>query len=401
MCKVLAETLGWLPPSERFAKTAERAQKCAYNTGAQEISAGHLFSAVLEDLDAVYFLARHEIPLERLEALKQPEKQVDPSVPRLPAPAYYHSKPVTLPHLDITASAAVRRIAGLACALAERRSLSEVHGGLVLEAILEDGRSEAAKALKALHAEIAREKGGRLTSLPGAGYGGALIAVQAPPQKEAPKPQPMPRQPGLTSREQVRMLLDEIECSLQQDQCYRLVKELEGYPLANWAALQLRGEAQASLDANPAYIARSELLRAERAVEEADARVRSAAIGVGEVRPDIFQKLLSRVPDATAAQLRAGLEARKLERAAMEARALEAAAGEHWPLQADTGTAQADARAAGFSVVTAAWGNFAVPAQIPPQAAANEEGTKKSSALFGRLRGSVAAARATMWSFFG
>ncbi len=400
MCKAFAETLGWVPPSERFAKTIERAQKCAWESGAQEILADHFFGAVLEDLDAIHFLGRHEIPLERLEALRYPEQQPDRNAPRLPAPSHYNPKPATPPHFEILASAAVRRIAGLASALAERRSMAEVHGGIALEAILEDGSWKAAKTLKALHAEIAQRSARRLEPLPGAGHEGAILLVQAPPREE-PKAARAPRQHGYTPLEQVHWLKAQIENALHRERPYRLIRELSALtgndsPFMSMAAMQLRREAQESLDTNPVYVVLGDLQSAENAVEAANAQVRSAALRIAEIRPEIFNGLLQHVPDPAAVELRASLEARKAERAAapMEPQVRQAAASPHRLVQLEN-------KAAGISVVTASWSNIAVSQQVPPHsAAAAKDETKKSAARFGRLFGSVAAARASMMNLF-
>ncbi len=398
MCKALAETLGWVPPSERFAKTVERAQKCAWESGAQEILAEHFFSAVLEDLDAIHFLGRHEIPMERLEALRHPEMQPDWNAPRLTAPAHYSPKPVTPPHLEIPASAAVRRIAGLASAIAERRSMAQVHGGIALEAILEDGSWDAAKTLKALHAEVVQWSGRRVAPLPGAGHEGAILLVQAPPREEPKAPRAL-RQHGYAPLQQVRWLKDQIESALSRESPYRLFRELGAFagndsPFTSMAALQLRGETQASLDTNPAYVVLGELQSAESAVEAANAQVRRAALRVADIRPEIFNGLLALVADAAAVELKNGLEARRAERAAaaasastLEAQACQTAAQPHCLVQLEN-------KAANISVVTASW------SKVPPQSAADKDETKKSAARFGRFLGSVAAARATMMNLF-
>src|SRR5262249_47546158 len=135
MSRTLAASLGWVAPSERLSKTIERAQFCAYHEGAHEAGLEHFFSAALEDLDAVYFLAQHGIPLAKLDDAKILPAQAVQNVPRLAAPSYSASRAVSQPHLDIPASAPLRRVLALASALAESRSMIEIHGGLALEAI--------------------------------------------------------------------------------------------------------------------------------------------------------------------------------------------------------------------------------------------------------------------------
>src|SRR5271165_4346642 len=102
MGRALAASLGWIAASERFSKTIENAQLTAYQEGAQEVSVEHFFSAALEDLDAVYFLARHEIPLAKLDRSKIAAGRSVQDVPRLAPPAYGQSyvtaRPVA-PHL--------------------------------------------------------------------------------------------------------------------------------------------------------------------------------------------------------------------------------------------------------------------------------------------------------------
>ncbi|MBI4725441.1 MAG: hypothetical protein HY765_10840, partial [Rhodomicrobium sp.] len=285
MSRTLALALGWVAPSERFTKTIERAQLAAYHEGAPEVTAEHLFSAALEDVDAVYFLARHEIPLAMLEGSKIPAGPAVQNVPRLAPPSYSPPWTGTTPHLDIPASAGLRRIVSLASALAEGRSMIEVHGGLAIEAILEDGRSQAAKTLKMAHAEVAQQSGRRLSPLPGSAHSGAVVMVQ-PPQKSEPRPQPAPPpKPALNSLEQVRWLKEQVARALEQERPYRFIQELSAFagqnrPFSSMAAFQLREEAQADLAVNPVYLAQGELQAVERAVEEADARVRQAALRI-------------------------------------------------------------------------------------------------------------------------
>lgn len=451
MCKALADTLGWVQPSKRLANTVERAQKYAHNAGVREILPEHFFSAILEDLDAIYFLGRYGLPLERLETLKcsviPAAPQAMPNVLRLAAPAHYNSKPpATPPHLEILASAAVRRIMCLASALAERRSMAEAHGGVVLEAILEDGRSEAARALKSLYEEMAGHNGYRQAMLPGAGYEGALIAIQAPAKEEPkvpPPPPPQPRKQGLSSLDQVRWMRNQIERSLEQEHCYRLLRELNtlagaNSSMTNMALLQLREEAQFELSANPVFRASRELELAEEAVLGADNRVRAAAVHVAEAKPEIFKGLLPLVEDAAATGLKAGLETRRAELAAAAAAAQEAkaareaaaaaearvareaaAAEEAWaareaeaalvaleaepvhPLTPQQYLVQVETKGTALSVVKAAWSDFAASTKVPVQDHASLGMIKKSfAAPFVKLKGSVAAARATMMNLF-
>ncbi len=92
---------------------------------------------------------------------------------------------------------------------------------------------------------------------------------------------------------------------------------------------------------------------------------------------------------------KAGLEAWKAERAAalLEAQACPPAAQQQYLVQVENNSAS-------LSVVTASWSNIAVSTQVSQKDAAHEDGTKKTLARFGRLMGSVAAARASMLSFF-
>lgn len=315
MGRTLAAELGWVTPSERFSKTIEHAQLAAYYEGSLEVNVEHLFSAILEDLDAVYFLARHEIPLTKLEGSRLAAEDAVQDVPRLAPPSSDAPKPVA-PHLDIPASAPLRRVLALASALAETRSMIEVHGGLVLEAILEDGKFEAAAVLKAAHAEVAQETGRRLPPLPGNHHGARLI-VQ-PPQKPEP---PAPR-PALNSAEQVRWLASEVARLLEHERPYRFLQELNAFTdkdrrISSAAAAQIREEAQAELASNPVFLCHAELQGAGRALEEADACVRKAALRVADVKPHLFNTLLTMVPDATAAAMRAALKTRNEERTAL------------------------------------------------------------------------------------
>jgi hypothetical protein len=326
MSRVLAAELGWVAPSERLSNTIERAQLAAYNEGSLEVNPEHLFSAILEDLDAVYFLARHEIPLTKLEESIIEAEDAVQDVPRLAPPSSDAPKPVQ-PHLDIPASAPLRRILAFASALAETRSMIEVHGGLILEAILEDGRFEAAAALKSAHAEIAQETGRRLPPLPGSNHQGARLVVQPPQKPEQPAPRPT-----LNSAEQVRWLAGEIARLLEHERPYRFLQELNAFTdkdrrFSSLAASQIREEAQAELTANPVFLCHAELQSAGRALEEADARVRQAALRVADVKPHLFNTLLTMVPEPAAAAMKAALKIRNEERAALAA-ALQAQAAQ-------------------------------------------------------------------------
>ena len=244
MSRALAASLGWIAASERFSKTIENAQLTAYHEGAQEVSVEHFFSAALEDLDAVYFLARHEIPLAKLDCSKIAAGRSVQDVPRLAPPAYGQSYVTEMPsdaHLDIPASAPLRRIIALASALAEARSMIEVHGGLALEAILEDGKSQAAAALKTAHAETSQETGRRLPPLPASAHQGAMLVVQAPPRGDQ-RPPAAPR-PAMTPAEQIRWMADQVARALELERPYRFLKELNAFadhdrPFASMAAIK-------------------------------------------------------------------------------------------------------------------------------------------------------------------
>lgn len=58
--------LGWLPASEHLAKSLEGALKAARETSQEEVSVSHVLAALIEDTDAVEYLASHRVERKAL-----------------------------------------------------------------------------------------------------------------------------------------------------------------------------------------------------------------------------------------------------------------------------------------------------------------------------------------------
>jgi hypothetical protein len=339
MSRGLAGSLGWVAASERLSKTIERAQLTAYNLGAQETTVEHLFAAELEDLDAVYFLAQHGVPLAVAATLAPKAETPQTQVPRIAPPSYSPTKVLTEPHKDIPAATGMRRVMALASAIAERHGLEELHGGIVLEAILEDGRSEAAVGLKAKYLEIARQRRLAGPALPGVGHAGAAVVVLPPNAPAAPPPPPPPRRTLDDPLAQVRWLQSEVARELAQDRVFKFIRELDSFAdqaraYISASAHDLRMQAYAELSANPIYRVHQELQDVEQACEALHNRVRGTALTVHDGQPAIFERFLGVISPEAAQALRTRVAARADERAnlaAMKARMDAQAQAMVWP----------------------------------------------------------------------
>jgi hypothetical protein len=327
MGRTLASGLGWIEPSERLTKTIERAQYRAYREGVAEVNLDHLFAATLEDLDAVYFLARFEIPLGKLEEEFGVVAPSDPlTVPRLPAPVFNTQvRPAGQPYMDIAASAGLRRVMALASVLAEDRKAQFLDGGFVLEAMLEDGSSRGAASLRRHHAEMAQVR--RILPLPGrAGVPGAMLTPsQAAALQQQIANQPAPQKKYLTGAEQqLQWLKAEIFREIEREVSYQFLQSLDAFtgktrPYTSIPAMQLKDEAEAELAASHIYQAHAQVVDLESSAQMLNARVRDAALRVAEASPQLFQRFISLLPEPMASALQRAFAQRSEEREAMAA----------------------------------------------------------------------------------